>query len=155
MSLQSLQGAIKARVRILLDSTCLIAHLDGGEPASPVATHVIDEMVRRGRNEAIVSMVSVMEVLVRPLQRSLPEYEHALDFLTRFPNLHTKPIDLPVAQEAAGVRATQRLKPPDSLVIATAIVHQVGVLVTNDDRWKRITDDRLQVVYLEDHRPFP
>lgn len=138
---------------VLLDSTTLIAYLDGGEAATPVATHVLDDYVRPGRNVAVVSMVTVMEVLVKPRKRSIRHYTHALDFLTKFPNLEAKPIDLVVAQEAASVRANHNLRPPDALVVATGIVHQVSHLVTNDKRWKSIADRRIKIVYLEDHLP--
>jgi predicted nucleic acid-binding protein len=82
-------------------------------------------------------------------------YLHALDFLTHHPNLRAQPIDLPVAQEAAGIRATYGLPAPDALVVATGIVAQVGALVTNDERWKkrlRPLGGRLRVLYLEDFR---
>jgi len=155
VSLSSLEKAIAPGTRVLLDSSALIAYFDGSEPASPVAKHVIDSFVRTGRNEAIVSMVTVMEVLIRPLMRSPVDFGHVMDFLTHFPHLRAQPIDLTVAQEAASVRATQRLRPADALVVATGLVTQVGLLVANDDRWKPIGDTRVRVLYLEDHLPFP
>lgn len=83
-------------------------------------------------------MVTVMEVLVRPLRAGAPEpYQHLLEFITQFPNLSTAPIDLPVAQEAASVRATFRLSAPDALIVATGLVSQVHHLVTNDGAWGR------------------
>jgi hypothetical protein len=69
MSKASLESALPEGERLLLDTTTLIAYLDGGETVSPIATHIVDEFVRTGRNESIVSMVTVMEVLVRPLRQ--------------------------------------------------------------------------------------
>jgi PIN domain nuclease of toxin-antitoxin system len=136
VSLDSLERAIPAGDRLLLDSTTLIAYFDGGEAVSPLATHIVDQLVRPGRNPAIVSMVTVMEVLVRPLRLGPGEsYRHVMDFLTRFPHLRPLSIDLAVAQEAASLRATHRFSSPDALVIATGIVGQVGHLVTNDRDW--------------------
>ena len=155
MSLSSFEKAIAPGTRVLLDSSTLIAYFDGSEPASPVAKHLIDIFVRTGRNEAIVSMVTVMEVLIRPLKSSPGDFEHVMDFLTHFPHLRAAPIDLAVAQEAASVRATQRLRTPDALVVATGLVTQVGLLVAMDDRWKTIGDTRVQSLHLEDHLPFP
>ena len=157
MSLASLERAIPDGDRLLLDSTILIAYLNGGEPVSPLATHVVDEFVRPGRNAAIVSMVTVMEVLVRPLRLGPGEsYRHVMDFLTRFPNLRPLPVDLAVAQEAASLRATHRFSPPDALVIATGIVAQVGHLVTNDRDWLpklRPLASRVMVCTLASHLP--
>lgn len=153
MSRASFDRAIPPESRILLDSSALIAYLNGGEPASEVAELLIDSFVRSARNTAVVSMVSVLEVLVRPLRRSQTAYHHVHDFLTKFPNLRLQPIDMAVAQEAASVRATQGLKTPDALVVASGLVAQVERVVTNDERWKSIKDTRLKVVYLADHHP--
>ena len=40
-----------------------------------------------------------------------------------------------MAQEAASLRASHRLRPPDALVVGTAIACQVSRLVTNDHAW--------------------
>ena len=144
--------------RILLDTSGLITYLGKPSHTTPVIQHVVDDWVRSGRNHAIVSMVTVMEVLVRPLEVGPgEEYEHVLDFLQRFPNLQAKPVDLPVAHEAASLRAQHKFSPPDALIIGTGLVAQVGHLVTNDERWKKrlvAISGRVRVCYLEDHLPF-
>jgi len=81
VSIASLEAAIPRDSRVLLDSTTLIAYLNGREVASALAEHVLDQLVERGRNEAVVSMVTVLEVLVRPLQKSPADYNHAMDCL--------------------------------------------------------------------------
>lgn len=102
MSVSTLEHALPPGDRVLLDASALIAYLNGGETTTPLVTHVIDELVRTGRNPALVSMVTVMELLVRPLRLGPGEhYRHAVDFLTRFPNLRCLEIDIAVAQEAA------------------------------------------------------
>ncbi|MGH7903249.1 MAG: type II toxin-antitoxin system VapC family toxin [Candidatus Dormibacteraceae bacterium] len=153
MSISSLERAIPAGSRILLDSSTLIAYLNGGEAASDAATHVVDSLVRSGRNVAVISMVTVIEILIRPLRRAPEHYHHVLDFVTHFPNFQPQPIDLAAAQEAAGVRARQGLPTSDAIVVATGLTAQVACLVTNDDRWRSIRDLRIKVVCLEDHLP--
>jgi predicted nucleic acid-binding protein len=154
LSRSSLTRAIPAQIRLLLDSSSLIAYLNGNEPASVAAAHVIDDLVRSGRNHAVISMITVLDVLVRPLQTTPADYAHALDFVSRFPNFTPQPIDLAVAQEGAGQRARTRLPTPDALIIATGAVAQVGLLVCNDERWKKIKDLRFRVLYLGDHLPW-
>lgn len=159
MSLASLEQAIPEGERTLVDASTLIAFFNGLEQASPLAEHVIESMVRPGRNPAVVSTVTAMEVLVQPLRRGVGDpYRHLVDFLTRFPNLTAAQIDLAVAQEAASLRAAYGFATPDALVIATGIVGQVGHLVTNDRQWKRKLQPisrRIRVCYLADHLPFP
>lgn len=159
MTLASVQRVLPADDRLLLDSTTLIAYLDGHDAVSPIAAYVIDELVRSGRNPAVVSVVSVMELLVRPARSGVPAaYRHVLDFLTRFPNLSVAAADVAVAQEAASLRASYRFRPPDALIVATGLIAQVGHLVSNDQEWKQklapITK-RVQVCYLDEHLPFP
>ncbi|HZS16191.1 MAG TPA: PIN domain-containing protein [Candidatus Dormibacteraeota bacterium] len=157
MSRRSLEKALPAGERVLLDSTTLIAYLNGGEKASVVAEHVVDALVKSGRNPAVVSMVTVMEILVRPRRRSLAHYDHAIDFLSNFPNLEAQRIDLAVAQEAATIRALYNLLPPDALVVATGIIGQVAHLVSNDKEWAtklRPLGSRVTVCRLDDHLPW-
>src|SRR4051794_16868964 len=100
MTIATLEQSIREGDRLLLDTTSLIAYLGGGELISPLASHVINELVLSGRNDAIVSMVSVAEVLVRPLRSgAIQPYHSFLDFLTHSPHLEPVPVDLHVAQE--------------------------------------------------------
>jgi predicted nucleic acid-binding protein len=100
-----------------------------------VAALLIDDFVHSGRNVALVSPVTAMELLVRPLRVAPRGATHVHDFLIHTPNMTLLPIDLYVAQEAASLRATYRFKSADALVIATGIVSQVGHLITNDAEW--------------------
>jgi predicted nucleic acid-binding protein len=154
-----LELALPAGERILLDTSTLGAYFDGAEDVSPVATWVIETAVHSGCNPAVVSMVTVMELLVRPLRiGARAPYAHVREFLTDFPNINSASVDLTVAQEAASVRALFRLATPDSLIVATGLVHQVGHLVTNDRRWNsrlQPLSSRIRLCYLNDHLPFP
>ena len=159
MSLASLSRAIPPVDRVLIDASAFIPYLDRSERVSPLAVHVMDEFVRGGRNAAIISMVSIMEVLIRPLRQGAPApYRHVLDLLVHFPNLQAMNIDLVVAQEAVSLRASYNFSAPDALTIATGVVAQVGHLVTNDQDWRRKLRPlarRIGVCHLADHLPFP
>jgi predicted nucleic acid-binding protein len=150
-----LTAALGEGDRVLLDSSALIPYLNGAEPATPPAVELVENLVKGGRNPAVVSIVTAMELLVQPRRRSEWHYLHMVDFLTHHPNMRCQPIDLPVAQEAAGIRAMFGLATADSLVVATGIVAQVGYLVTNDERWKKRLKpigNRIEVVFLNDFR---
>ena len=134
-SRRRLEAAIPGGERILLDTSCLAAYLDSAEAVHPVARHVLDAFVASGRNEAIVSMLTMMEILVRPLRSDPPGHATVLSFVRHHPNLDAVPMDLQMAQEAASLRASHRLRPPDALVVGTAIACQVGLVVTNDQAW--------------------
>ena len=137
MTIERLERALPEGERLLLDTTVLGAFLDATEAAHPVAKTVIEDLVRTGRNPAVVSMVTVMEILVRPLRASPPRHNTVLAFLRSHPNLELAELDIQMAQDAAMLRVEHGLRPPDALVIGTGLACQVGHLVTNDGDWAR------------------
>lgn len=155
MTLASLERALPAGERMLIDTTAFVAYLDGGEVTTPLAAHLIEHLVEPGRNPAVLSMVTVTELLVRPFRAGVSApYNNLRDFLTRFPHLRAHPVDLNVAQEAASLRAGFRLTISDSLIVATGIVAQVHHLVTNDADWQRRLQPisgRIRVCLLSQH----
>jgi predicted nucleic acid-binding protein len=136
----------------------LVAYFDGAEEVSPAATWVVEGAVQPGRNPAVISMVTVMELLVRPLRvGARAPYAHVRDFLLHFPHVTLAPVDFPTAQEAASVRSSFRLGAADALTVATGLVHQVAHLVTNDRTWRSRLQPlagRIELCYLADHLPF-
>lgn len=159
MTRASLEAVIAIDDGLLIDSSALIAHFKRDEAVSPVAAHIIDEMVRSGRNPSMVSMVTAMEVLVHAFRHgSVPAELQTLDFLTAFPHLQAVPVDLAVAREAAVLRGRYRFAAPDALIIATGMVHEARHLVTNDAAWSTKLapiGSRIEVCHLASHLPFP
>jgi predicted nucleic acid-binding protein len=155
MTLASLERVLPQGERMLIDTTAFVAYLDGGEATTPLAAHLIENLIEPGRNPAVLSMVSVTELLVRPFRAGVSApYSSLRDFLTRFPHMRALPVDLSIAQEAASVRAAFRLTISDSLIVATGIVAQVHHLVTNDADWQRKLQpisSRIRVCLLGQH----
>jgi len=131
----TLADRLPAGDRLLLDSSVLAAYLDGGERTSALAVELLDDLVRSGRNPAVVSMVSVVETLIRPLRRLPAAHATVLAFYREFPNLVAAPVDLDVAAEAANLRVAFGLSAPDALIAATGLAAGVSHLVTNDRAW--------------------
>ena len=158
MSESSLLKSIAAGDRLLLDTTVLAAYFDANDSTHPVATYILRDLVGTGRNPAILSMVTVMEILVRPM-RSVPQGHHTvLGFLRSYPNLVCVPVDLQVARDAAHLRAARRFSPPDALIVGTGLAAQVRHLVTNDHDWSTklaTMDARISVVHTSAFLPFP
>jgi predicted nucleic acid-binding protein len=156
LSQAGLEKRIAAGERVLIDTTVLVAYLGSAadDDTHGLAVHVVENMVQNGRNVAVVSPVTAMEVLVRPLKVSPPAAAHVQDFLTHTANMKLLPIDIYVAQEAASLRATHNFKTPDAFVIATGMVSQVHHLVTNDKEWRTKLSplkNRIKVTMLRDY----
>jgi predicted nucleic acid-binding protein len=150
MSRPSLLEALGGPGPIVVDTSVLIAYLDGGDALSAAATLLLDQLVAGGSHPAIVSAVTVTECMVRPFRSSPSAVVTAATFLGHFPNLRVRPIDHEVAIEAARVRALTGLRTPDALVIATALVAGIATIVAGDKRWDRAIDglDGVRVVQL-------
>jgi predicted nucleic acid-binding protein len=133
---------------LLIDTPVLVAYLEAGQEITEAATLLIDDWVQSGRNRAFVSAISAMELLVAPLRakQSVDEY---LDFLLRFSNLECVPVDIAVAEEAASLRARLGIKPPDALIIGTAIAVDADTIVTNDRAWMKLSPK--PVILLSDY----
>lgn len=117
---------------IVLDTSTLIAYLNGDEAVSPVARAIIDGLVAGERNPAIIASTSVAEIMVRPL-RQLGYVPAALTtFLLGFPGLSVRSADFLVSAEAARIRAHTGASLPDALVAATATLTSSQWLITND-----------------------
>jgi predicted nucleic acid-binding protein len=156
----SIEESLPPRDVLLLDTTVIASYFKGTEAASPVATHVVDRLVAAGRNPAVISTITAMELLVPPIRDEDDAlYRHVLFFLLNTPGITVIDTDMVVAREAAAIRAAFRLKPPDALIIGAGRVHHASHFVTNDKEWKRklpaSAPVEMAVCYLEDHLPFP
>jgi predicted nucleic acid-binding protein len=134
----ALEKRIAAGERVLIDTSVFVAYLSHAtdDETHEVAAVLFEEFIISGRNTAVVSPVTAMELLVRPLRVAPPRAAYVHAFLANTPNLDMPPIELHVAQEAASLRATHRFQTPDALIIATGLVAQVHHLVTNDVQWR-------------------
>lgn len=155
MSRASLEEAIPAEAPILLDSSTILAYLSGQEAVSPAAAVVLDAFVASGRNRAVISAITVTEVLVRPFRAASDSAIRAVEaFLGHFPNLAVAPVDFGTAREAARIRALSAAPTPDASILACGRAAGARVAVANDARWARIIDRaalELELCHLDVH----
>ena len=128
-------AAVPPGVPVLLDSSVLLSYLDGSESASPVAMAILDGWVRSGRNDGLVSAVSVMEILGRPIAAGASAHRAAIGFLYGFPHLRLVAVDAIAGQLAASLRAHAGFSSVDALVVASGLAVGARHVVTNDASW--------------------
>jgi predicted nucleic acid-binding protein len=139
MSHAAVDAAMPAGAIILVDTSAVLAYLSGSESASDAAAAVIDGCVATGRNPAILSAISVTELLVRPLRAGSATAVRLIDdFLGHFPNLHVESVSIEIARAAARIRAATSTPTPDALILATAVAASASIVVANDAGWPRI-----------------
>ena len=131
-----------------LDTGIFIYHLEAHPRYLPLTRELLAG-VQVGRQAAVTSAVTVMELTVRPWQVGRPavarEYEA---LLVNFPNLTLADVTRDVARRAAQLRARYRVRPADALQVATALVHGATAFVTNDRRLARL-EPELGILLLE------
>ena len=153
MAWADLEAAIAPGAGLTIDTSAILAYLDGSERVSDYAAGVIDRFVATGRNPAVVSAITVTEALVRPMRAGSTSAIGLVEtFLGSFPNLSVLPITHAVAREAASIRAAMALRAPDAIVLATAIASGSRTVVANDGRWAPAiehADLGLQLVHLD------
>lgn len=132
--MERLRKRLKSHQIIALDTSILIYHFEARTKYLPL-THIILENIETGNNKAVISTISLMEIAVGPLRFKrhdiVQQYEA---HLANFPNLYIADITRDVARKAAYIRAEDKLAPPDSLLIANAIINGATLWLTNDKR---------------------
>ena len=126
---------------MLVDTSVVLAYLAGGEPASSDAEELFDGLVATGRNPALLSAVTVGEILVRPFRAGPAAVAIAEGFLRHFADMQIVSVDFEVAREAARIRASTNLAMPDALIVASARIAGADVVVTGDPSWRMRIDE--------------
>jgi predicted nucleic acid-binding protein len=130
-----LEQAIPANAVVALDASVTLAYLSGAEAASAAATWLFDGCLATGRNAAVMSTLTVAELLVRPFRVGASAVASVEGFLRFFSGIRIADVSYPIAREAGRIRATTTLKIPDAIVLATAAYAGATVVVTNDRGW--------------------
>ncbi len=144
MSLAPLRG----HKRVLIDTSIWIYHFELHPQFAAPAGGVIADL-EEGRFRGICSELTLLELVVRPLQ--LGRQDAADDYellLSYFPNLELAPVSREVLLDAAGLRARYRLRTPDAIVLATGLQSGATAAVTNDDSWRDLPS--LKIVTLSE-----
>jgi predicted nucleic acid-binding protein len=119
---------------IALDTAPLIAFIAKEEPYLELVRPLF-QAIDQGKIRAVTSVVTLIEVLVRPLREKNVELAMRYrEILTRAQHLTTYALDESMAFQAAELRASLNLRTPDAIQIATALVGGADTLITNDKR---------------------
>ncbi|MBN2090133.1 PIN domain-containing protein [candidate division KSB1 bacterium] len=107
------------------------------------------QAAQRSQFLVISSELVILETLVKPLKESDKILESCFrEFLLASQEVLLIPIDLSILEQAASLRATTGLKPPDAIHAATALTKGNIPFVTNDPNFKRVSG--LSVMILQE-----
>ena len=119
----------------ILDAGVLIAILSSDDAHHHGAREVLLAARDRG-DRLIVPASAYAEILVAPLRHTSASGDAVDDFLDALP-ASVEPATREIARRATELRARHgtRLRLPDALVVATAVVLEARRIVTTDARW--------------------
>ncbi len=131
---QSILNSAVAGHKILIDSNIIIYLTDSIQPYAPLAEGLF-ETVEAGDVEAVISILSIGEVMQGPSKRSDNSMAMEVkDYLVNFPNCHCQEITMNVLEIVGNDKRIDwsGLRTVDSLIIASGIVNGVDLFVSND-----------------------
>ena len=141
-----LDDALSAVTALGFDTSPLIYFIE----QHPHYLNVVREIFRRVDSTTIAgysSVITLTEVLTKPKQlrdaRVESEYRNLLLYSRNFSLI---PIDYLIAESAAGLRASYRLRTPDALQLAAALNSGCEAFLTNDYALQRVTELRVLVL---------
>jgi predicted nucleic acid-binding protein len=103
--------------------------------------------IDQGAILGFTSVITLTEVLTKPKQAGDIAVEREyIDLLTRSRNFTTLPIDNGMAVRAADLRARYSLRTPDAIQVAASISVGCNALLTNDARFRRVTELRILIL---------
>lgn len=138
MSATAGSAVLRGRKRVLLDTSLWIYHFEAHPRFGAAAGRILGDL-EAGRFTAIASELALLELTVLPLRQGRQDIADEYELLlTHFPNLELVPLSRVILLEAASLRATQGLRTPDAIHVATAVISGASAIVTNDASWRRL-----------------
>jgi predicted nucleic acid-binding protein len=139
--------AIRDKI-IGIDTMVFIYHLED-HPDYSHLTDRIFEAVENGKYHAITSVITLLEILIKPKRdNSLLVAKDYKNLLLTFPHLKIFDLDVNISDIASDFRAKYGIKIPDAIQIATTIYGGSKSFITNDNSLKKI--EEVNVLLLDD-----
>lgn len=146
----SLQQRLGSHRLIGLDTSIFIYHFEANPQYLPLTQEILHH-VEAGQCGGVVSTVTLMELTVHPWRINRADIARQYEvLLVNFPNLQVVDVSREIARQAAQLRATYNVRPADAIQVATAMVSQGTVWVSNDKKLKRL-ETEIEVIILEDY----
>lgn len=135
---------------VALDTAPFIYYIE----ENPAYLQLVDplfEAIKASEIIAVTSIMSLLETLVYPIRTSSTALAQKYrDVLLDSNFLDTIPVSQEIVEEAARLRAVYRLRTPDSIQVATAIVKEATFFLTNDRQLPSLPN--LETIMLDDLR---
>src|SRR5258706_8273508 len=125
---------------VYLDANSFIYSIERIDPYRTILD-TLWEAVSLGQFTVVTSELTLLEVLFKPLMVGDATTAEIFRMVLRSsPDVQMLPITQAVLEKAAALRAGIKLKTPDAIHAATALLNKSVLLVTNDSAFRRVSD---------------
>ena len=131
-----------------VDSACFIYKFEQ-RPLFEKPASIIFELLSRNKIKVVTSIITVAEVLTKPLEKK--DLEVASLYETVFlqlPNFQILNLDYRLAKMASELRAKYKIRLPDAFQLACCLNAEAKVFVTNDKDLQKVKE--IEVLILKD-----
>ena len=148
ISVSYLEKAILGK-KVLIDTNVIIYLTDKVAPYDVLSRRLF-EMIENGDLTAVISIISVGELMQGPLRRGF--YQAAVevkDYLLNFPNLFCEELTLPILDIIGEDQriSWSKVRTVDSLIIASALKNNVNKIISNDNHFKQALPKELLISF--------
>lgn len=130
----ALKGALDGARVLALDASLFI-YLVEKHPVFHAKVAPIFAALDAGEVRGVTSTLTLLEVLVKPFESGATALIDTFRIaIMRSPHLQVVPVETPIAELAAMIRAERKYRTPDAIHLATAQHAGADAFVTNDAR---------------------
>ena len=148
ISVSYLEKAILGK-KVLIDTNVIIYLTDKVAPYDVLSRRLF-EMIENGDVSAVVSIISVAEVMQGPLRRGFDQASiEVKDYLFNFPNLFCEKLNSSILDIVGEDKRINwpKVRTIDSLIIASALKNNVNKIISNDNHFKQALPKELLISF--------
>ena len=126
--------------RLFLDTAPVIYFVEKN-PVYVALVRPVFGQIDSGELQAVTSPITLAECLIHPYRFHRPATaERFREVIVSGRNITFAPTTQSIADKASRLRASYNIALPDALQLATAIIEECDVFLTNDPMLKRVTE---------------
>ena len=133
ISLKKLKNTVYGK-KVLIDSNIIIYLTDTIQPYDALSKELFT-MVEEGKAEAVISIISVAEVMQGPIKAGKADIAiEVKDYLFNFPNCQCRHLTYDVLEKIGNDDRInwKALRSIDSMIIASGLYSEVDLFISND-----------------------
>lgn len=135
-----------ASTTVCLDTIPIIYFIEENKRYFKIVEQIF-RSVAGGKTSAVISTVTLLEVLVLPYRLNNKKLaESYKNIMLNSPGITVVPVSSFIAENAAQLRAKYSINAPDAIQIATTLHSGAAFFITNDLRLKKVVETRVMIL---------